>query len=50
MRTGVLISGGDAPEMNAMIRLVVRQSTCDGHRSIGFFEEFRNLIDYDFIV
>ncbi len=49
MKIGVLTSGGDAPGMNAAIRSVVRQTIADGHRSIGFFEGFRGLIDYDYI-
>lgn len=47
MKIGVLTGGGDCPGLNAVIRAVVRKASNDGHKTIGFKNGWKGIIDGD---
>ena len=48
MRIAVLTSGGDAPGMNAAIRMLVKVAIARGHTPLGVRDGFRGLVKGDF--
>lgn len=48
-RIAILINGGDAPGLNAVIRAIVRTAKANGIESYGFIEGFKGLLDNKYI-
>ena len=43
-KVGILINGGDAPGLNAVIRAIVKTAVANGVEAYGFIEGFRGLL------
>ena len=48
-RVAILINGGDAPGLNAVIRAIVRTAKANGIESYGFIEGFKGLLENKYI-
>lgn len=48
-KIGILINGGDAPGLNAVIRAIIKTARVHGVESIGFIEGFKGLVENRFI-
>ena len=48
-RIAILINGGDAPGLNAVIRAIVRTAKANGIESYGFIEGFKGLLENKYI-
>ncbi len=48
-KIAILINGGDAPGLNAVIRAIVRTAKANGIESYGFIEGFKGLLDNKYI-
>lgn len=48
-KIAILINGGDAPGLNAVIRAIVRCARTQGIESYGFIEGYKGLLKNDFI-
>ena len=48
-RVAILINGGDAPGLNAVIRAIVRTAKANGIESYGFIEGFKGLLENNYI-
>ena len=48
-RLAILINGGDAPGLNAVIRAIVRTAKANGIESYGFIEGFKGLLENNYI-
>ena len=43
-KIGILINGGDAPGLNAVIRAIIKTARVHGVESVGFIEGFKGLV------
>ena len=48
-KIGILINGGDAPGLNAVIRAIIKTARVHGVESVGFIEGFKGLVENRFI-
>lgn len=48
-KIAILINGGDAPGLNAVIRAIVRTAEKNGIESYGFIEGFRGLLENNYV-
>ena len=48
-KIAILINGGDAPGLNAVIRAIVRTAKANGIESYGFIEGFKGLLENKYI-
>ena len=48
-KIGVLVNGGDAPGLNAVIRAIIKTARVHGIASYGFIEGFKGLVENRFI-
>lgn len=48
-KIGILINGGDAPGLNAVIRAIIKTARVNGIESYGFIEGFKGLLENKFI-
>ena len=48
-KIGILINGGDAPGLNAVIRAIIKTARVHGIESYGFIEGFKGLVENNFI-
>ena len=48
-KIGILINGGDAPGLNAVIRAIIKTARVHGIESYGFIEGFKGLVENRFI-
>ena len=48
-RVAILINGGDAPGLNAVIRAIVRTAKANGIESYGFIEGYKGLLENNIV-
>ena len=48
-KIGVLVNGGDAPGLNAVIRAIIKTARVHGIESYGFIEGFKGLVENNYI-
>ena len=48
-KIAILINGGDAPGLNAVIRAIVKTAELNGVECYGFIEGFKGLLENNFI-
>ena len=48
-KIGILVNGGDAPGLNAVIRAIIKTARVHGVESYGFIEGFKGLMENNFI-
>ena len=48
-KIGILINGGDAPGLNAVIRAIIKTARVNGIESYGFIEGFKGLLENNYI-
>ena len=49
-RIGILINGGDAPGLNAVIRAIIKTARVHGVESYGFIEGFKGLVENNYML
>ena len=49
-RIGILINGGDAPGLNAVIRAIIKTARVHGIESYGFIEGFKGLVENNYML